>query len=410
MMMTKTNISTMRQVSQNLLNNRQFDIEFHGYLSNHAKHAIVALDRIEAPDERIREYWDEYTKMTPYSLSLHAVDTPWDQVQPCTRQQLNDWRGKKVGWQEMCVFLSQELETRFDGNVDRLVSEYAPTLTNGIAGALTHGIIHLGWGIDARNDWMTIEGLSYLNFCHIGIDESKLEDATGSSENTPMESMMRVAKEWEQQNLAKTWIERVKSKFDESFHPELVVAGFQWQLAKVLHEPHPVALQIPQWLSTTSIDDLWEPLYRLTTYLYLGTRDSHGNGNFLVLHSITSLWGLEHVLKVIDDEWVSRRALKQYYSMLICLLATSAGGIPPVKVLEQVQIDFSDKDSDAPDLNWTPILNKGMAEEEEHNIKLVYVMRELWNRFGRWKGFSEAARSFTLTPNIGPQESSFKVT
>ena len=129
-----------------------------------------------------------------------------------------------------------------------------------------------------------------------------------------------------------------------------------------------------------------------------------------MLHSITSLWGLEHVLKVIDDEWVSRRALKQYYSMLICLLATSAGGIPPVKVLEQVQIDFSDKDSDAPDLNWTPILNKGMAEEEEHNIKLVYVMRELWNRFGRWKGFSEAARSFTLTPNIGPQESSFKVT
>ncbi len=28
---------------QQLLSNRAFDIEFNGYLSNHAKHAIIAL-------------------------------------------------------------------------------------------------------------------------------------------------------------------------------------------------------------------------------------------------------------------------------------------------------------------------------------------------------------------------------
>lgn len=43
---------------------------------------------------------------------------------------------------------------------------------------------------------------------------------------------------------------------------------------------------------------------------------------------------------------------------------------------------------------------RGIAEVEEHNIKLVYVMRELWKRYGYWVGFAEAAQAFTLTPNV----------
>ena len=53
-------------------------------------------------------------------------------------------------------------------------------------------------------------------------------------------------------------------------------------------------------------------------------------------------------------------------------------------------------------------MEKGIAETEEHNIKLVYIMRELSNRYGGWSGFAEAAMAFTLTPNIGPESTEFK--
>lgn len=152
----------LKQVSQRLLADRTYDIEFNGYLSNHAKHAIVALDRLEAPDVRIQEYWDQYTLSTPYGISLHKLETPWDSAEPASAEDWETWRGKKVGWQEMVKFLDEQ-----NKNSNDLVTEYAPDLLGGIAGALTHGIIHLGWGVDAESPWMIQEGLAYLNFCYL---------------------------------------------------------------------------------------------------------------------------------------------------------------------------------------------------------------------------------------------------
>lgn len=97
---------------------------------------------------------------------------------------------------------------------------------------------------------------------------------------------------------------------------------------------------------------------------------------------------------------------QQYYSMLICLLVASSSGFPSSTVLSKAVSEYGPTDTESPD--WKPLEARGMAEEEEHNIKLVYVCRELWQRYGHWGGFCEAARSFTLTPNIGPQATAFK--
>ena len=70
-------------------------------------------------------------------------------------------------------------------------------------------------------------------------------------------------------------------------------------------------------------------------------------------------------------------------------------------------INFGVFTFNASDFDWTDIVQRGIAEEEEHNIKLVYVARELWKRYGKWSGFSEAANSFTVTPSIGPASTSF---
>jgi hypothetical protein len=43
-----------------------------------------------------------------------------------------------------------------------------------------------------------------------------------------------------------------------------------------------------------------------------------------------------------------------------------------------------------------------LAEREEHNPKLVYVLRKLWARFGHRSVYRVAAGCFTETPVIAP--------
>jgi hypothetical protein len=405
---------TRSALLQQLLSNRAYDIEFNGYLSNHAKHAIIALERLDAPSSRLQDYWDTYTTLTPYNLALHPV-TELD-AQPCTREEWKTLRGKKTKFWNMCKFLEQELDET--GSLETLVQTYAPDLLPGLAGALTHGIIHLGWALDAydsKSSWMVIEGLAYLNFCYLSVHPENFVHGA-IQETTALESIRRVAQRWQDENLAETWIAKCKARYDEQsgFHEELIPAGFQWEFSKVLDQQREIMYHLPTWLDTMDVSSLLEELYKTCVLLYLTTLDPNdGHGNFLVLHLITSLWGLEHVLNVINDDKVSREALKCFFAVMVGLLSASTGGFPSVGAIDAMAAktwsSFDSNNAQEYELNeWPSIVARAIPEEEEHNIKLVYVARELWRRYNYWTGFRQAAKAFTITPNIGPSSVSFK--
>ena len=382
----------MKALSQELLADRTFDIEFHGYLTNHVKHAIVALDRLGASEARIQEYWDMYTFSTPYHIPLHKVENPWEAVTPASPEDWEEWKGRKLGWQQLVKFLEEQHRSN-----EELVKDYAPGLLGGIAGALTHGIIHLGWAVDAGSPWMVKEGLAYLNFCYLPAAPVKSKAIEESDATT---SLLRVAKEVHEKNLRESWIEFAKSKYDEGFHPELVEAGFQWRLAAVLKEAHPVATDIPSWVREKPLDDVFEELYRIVGLLYLATRSSAGDGNFIVLHLLTSLWGLEKVCEVIAQEETSRDALEGFWEVAISTANALSCGFPTHQVLQSALDQYPLDCADTTAFDWSGVVELARAEEEEHNIKLVYVARELWRKYDRWIGFSESAKSFTVTPRI----------
>jgi hypothetical protein len=384
----------LQPITHTLLKNRSFDIEFMGFLSNHAKHALIALNGLEAPASRVEAYWNEYTTLTPYDLQLHPCKD-WDQAEPAKEEDLEQWRGQKVHWQNQVLFFQEQMAEK---STDDLVRKYVPDLLPGMTGALTHALIHLGWALDANSEWMILEGLAYLNFASVPIDETRLE-ANVHNEATPLDSFERVAQSWQVADLQTTWVNRVKAAYDESFHSELVQAGFQWHVAKLVHEPHAISTELPTWLEELDLPKLWEVMYRDICYLFLATRDEQGHGNFVVLHLLTSLWALENICDRLDES-TTRRALGFYYSMTITLLSAGSSGFPSPNLLKQIREDYPDTARDEASLDWTTTVNKGIAQEEEHNIKLVYVMRELWMRYGHWQGYSVAATSFTLTPDV----------
>jgi hypothetical protein len=50
--------ATAHAVTEKLLADDTYHIEFGGYLSNHAKHAAIGLYGLDSPPDIIRKYWD----------------------------------------------------------------------------------------------------------------------------------------------------------------------------------------------------------------------------------------------------------------------------------------------------------------------------------------------------------------
>ena len=86
----------------------------------------------------------------------------------------------------------------------------------------------------------------------------------------------------------------------------------------------------------------------------------------------------------------------------------SGGEVPTRATLEALHskykdaIDHDGKSTEGQD--WERIVARAVIEEEEHNPKLVYVQRLLWNKYGYRSLFRIAASHFTTTPEVAKVE------
>mmetsp|Transcript_15263 Transcript_15263/g.49875 ORF Transcript_15263/g.49875 Transcript_15263/m.49875 type:complete len:264 (+) Transcript_15263:1499-2290(+) len=261
---------------------------------------------------------------------------------------------------------------------------------------------------------MTIEGLAYLAFTYVDLkggdrfskeDEEEEPSLPGS---TPLESLLALADRREEfLALAKdVKADDARRWPKESFHPELVVAGFQWQVAKIVDAGHPTFYAKPEWLSS-GYDALLEDMYELASVLHVVSK-----GNFLVLHLVTSLWGLEQALMAVEDDTTKLHALRVFWTALQALVVTSGGGYPSRDDIQAVVDDHAaaGKKFDGEnghDDHWRQLKHDAINQVEEHNIKLVYVQYELWTRYKRKSIHRTAASFFCDTPNISPSATSF---
>mmetsp|Transcript_26397 Transcript_26397/g.71322 ORF Transcript_26397/g.71322 Transcript_26397/m.71322 type:complete len:437 (-) Transcript_26397:96-1406(-) len=424
----------MRELVSGLLADRAHGIEFHGFLSNHSKHAVIALAGLGASDARIKQYFSSYSACTPYGFPLEAAPADANSVvlAPKTWSSLI---GKKTHFPALRTFFAVELERL--GGRDALMREYGADLLPYMPGALTHGIIHLGWAMDAGSDHMVIEGAAYLAFCGVSVRPERFTPRA-HADASPFASLLRLADGWHSSG-GPEWAAAVKASpdFGEGFHPELKPAGFQHDVAKVLSRGHPLMYELPAWCEDTQ-DGALDQLYRAVVLLYLASAGSRagqgvgrapgkagaGPGSFTGLHLLTSLWGVEHASRPLDVE-ARRQALRCYWATLVAISCTTAAGPPTRAILESTAQKFPAHavESRADSARWDEVVRAGIAEEEEHNQKLCYLARRLRERDAEtlaqqpgagagdqpqavraapWLGWLAAANTFTFTPNVGP--------
>jgi hypothetical protein len=384
---------SMVQLVDRLLGDRTYDIEFNGHLTNHAKHAVVALAGLGAPPQRIKEYYENYAEMTPYGYGL---EPPRASTNTITDHNWRDFLGLRRDFAAYCAFFDKkEHELGLEG----LLRQYVPALLAGWVGSFTHATIHLGWALDAGSRWMAIEGLAYLAFSHVSCHPERAR-RRADSEQRAIDSLLGTAAGWNDENGA--FLQRIQSIITDTtthgakvIHPELARSGLQYRIARLLADGHPSFYGIPEWIDEQDVDACWEQLYYTATLVYLAAP-----GDFILLHLITSLYAMEKIAERLPIEQ-QRYALRCFWIGMFPILL-SEGTAPDLKTLEKLHATFDNAVDvpDAPGSDWDDIVARAIEEEEEHNPKMVYVLRALWRRTGGKSIYRTAADRFTETPQL----------
>ncbi|MFJ8002086.1 HAD-IA family hydrolase [Streptomyces sp. NPDC096310] len=377
---------------ESLLDDSTYHIEFNGHLTNHIKHAVVALSGLGVDPGRIRAYHDNYIALTPYGCRVEPARSPQRLIDDSNWLEL---LGRREDFAAYCAFFDRrERELGMTG----LLRSYVPRLLAGWAGALQHATIHLGWALDAGNRRMAIEGLAYLAFAYVDCHPERARPSAAPGPGGPRDSLLGIARHWEENRpRLGAWVEDLVGGTSDGIHPELLRSGLQYRIARMLGEGHPQMYETPSWIDAQDPDASWDQLAHLVTVLYLTEP-----GDFLLLHLVTALHAMRQIADVLPAEQ-QRRAVACYWTGILGVLFSRGHFVAPSKLtaidgLFDMAMDDPDDPRWAREWDWH--IARAVEEEEEHNAKLVYVMRELWRRSGGRSVYRVAAGQFTTTPEL----------
>ncbi|MBB5912107.1 hypothetical protein BJY24_000974 [Nocardia transvalensis] len=375
-----------------LLDDRTHHIEFNGHLTNHVKHAVVALAAIGASEERIRDYYRTYAHLTPYGF-------PLEPRRPSTQViDSGNWReflGRRTHFDAYLTFFDREVAER---GISGAVGEYAPELLRGWIGAFTHAAIHLGWGLWAEHPGLTAEALAYLAFSQVLTVDGERPAGPDTDAADPVESLVRLSDRWTGDTPFHRAVETVIADTDTftELHPELNRSGLQARVASVARAGIPDLADTPAWIHALPPDERRDRVRRAITLLYLAQP-----GDFVVLHLITSLFALEVVAGALDSpETIT--AIYDLYWAGARIITAAERKFPGGDKLRELDTLYAGRESDrsahAVD-EFDVAARRAWLEDEEHNPKLVFVLRSWWDA-DDWTGYRHAAAQFTRTPEL----------
>ncbi|CEG40074.1 proteasome subunit beta type [Plasmopara halstedii] len=159
----------VRQALSRKYSTLRYKVEYNSYLSNHLLHAVVALHDLGANEQKIADY------AAHYSQKLDVEDPDHEDVyeHAATKSMLDDDQiqmllGKRQNYDALLAYYAQDVK-KF--GVDGAVRKHLPHLYSGLAGALMHGIIQLGYAYHIGGDRLVAEGLAYLHYSYLPFNE-----------------------------------------------------------------------------------------------------------------------------------------------------------------------------------------------------------------------------------------------
>ncbi|KAK1934175.1 hypothetical protein P3T76_011378 [Phytophthora citrophthora] len=295
----KVSIEHVRETLTREYSTLRFRIEYGNYLSNHLLHAVVALHELGADEEKIAEYAAHYAERLEEEGPDHEdVVEHVETTELLTDEEAQALLGKRQKYDALLAYYAHDIAKL---GADGAVSKHLPRLFSGLAGALLHGLIQLGYAYHIGGDRLVAEGLAYQHHCYLPFDEPSMAPNSEPLKQFTRQTVFEIAaavtsNEFllsEQDRLMAMspikdldigWIQQgvnVFSGHTERNSPEAF--ALIWEQVNAFDFSHfdgSCALDIVMWL-----------------YVMLKHND------FIILHAATSAWSLqqlEHLLSPSD--------------------------------------------------------------------------------------------------------------
>lgn len=301
-----------------LAESRKFSATYGNDLSNHLPMALLALHRLGASDQRLREFATFYQRR----LRLKPAD---ELPLPGS-----DWQaalGNPAFETTLAGRFSEDLRTR---GREALLSEVLPRLTSGIGSQAFHGLIRTAYAVDCG-------------------DESDIPDALTSWVIGYAELATRGTR-----SPYASALEAFSSMHHDSRFPEEIAGrNIADQITKVAAMPAFEDYQ--KEIGGVQLRDL----ANLACLIYLATE------NFTALHLVTAC----HAVRVLA-RYLGPSAISDLATAMLAAYATF--GRPSFEPASQF--------GDAPD--WTKLASIAITSDDDHDLKLVYSCREEEAEYG----------------------------
>ena len=246
--------------------------EYRGGLSSHLPMALIAMARMGASDERLRQFATDYSpRLTP----LEPADAPvsnWVQL-----------RGEIDAYAPLLAYFRHELKQQ---PVALVLRRHLPQLMPGVGAAAFHGLIRLGYGVLAESGSEIAAGLAYFAARYLELGPL----AAASGEVAAPDALYRAL-------AGKSPLLPACGLIYEAMLFASRLPGFSAQVASVRITPDTLALMAQSALQLFNVE-----------------------ANFVALHMVTSCHALRILLPYFDNPlqdavpWLWQAHLAAFYA------------------------------------------------------------------------------------------------
>ena len=363
-------------------NTEKFYIEHHLYRSSHAAHTAVALHHLGATSmqaNHIMEHYSERLERKGQTEVKVAESGKWaglPEGDTQARQQAKDDEtpkdllGERRGFYKLLDHYMGLLDDTYKGNLGGFLSGVFPGLCRGVAGAATHGLIQMGYGIDGGDTRVVCEGLAYLHHSHcplVSSDAIPPLSTLGQGSQDIIEVITKVKADKElfdfmQQESRAEWItSRSSGPFQNRMTALLVkrgdyLIGYTHQIKFPGFDPEAKTPEQLQSLLT------W--LVHCSIVVY---QASVQENNFFLLHGVTSSWALAQLLPLLADWNDVMEAIRVQICVLFAVYVAEAVPALDTERLSKPEVD---------QITWDDIKQKALSldvDTDTHVYKVVQV-------------------------------------
>ena len=312
-----------------LVATRRDSVEFPVALANHGPMALTILHRLGASDARLQRYFSDYR-------TANGLIPPPPPVAPVERATWADHLSDRSRETDYRTFFTREVAIL---GIRDAVTRYLPVLAPGVAGSALHPLMRLAYGI-SRNDPSEVgTALGYWAACFL-----PLPAATGAAPETddPGEVLARVA--------ALPGL-RALPVFDHLWYGIRAAAA------------EPAFASAVDWLRIGP--NTLARVAETSLALFAGTMD------FAALHALTGTHWVRMVASICPDPLL----LRHFWQAVAALVpAIGFPQLPDAGTLAAWR--------DLPCPEWSAIMAKAVASDDEHDISLVYSASEEQQVYG----------------------------